>query len=88
MSAHVDLMRSRKLDVPEPSSAVALEAGQLTHFVEVEKAVTTVRVNMSLPSDVVEIADRLARSRHMKRSHLVAQAIRKLAWDESEGKRR
>lgn len=67
---------------------VELEAGQLTHFVEVERPVTTVRVNMTLPSDVVDLADRLARDQHMKRSHVVAQAIRKFAWDAFEGKRR
>jgi predicted RNase H-like HicB family nuclease len=78
---HIEAAAEHGYTVPEPSSLDALEVAPDVNqaarlLVKVGGAGEAVRVNLTLPGDVLAAADNFAERRGLSRSGLVAQALR------------
>ena len=83
LAAHIAFMREAGETVPEPSSLDAAKAHEdaegavLFLAVDVDLDAKPKRINVSLPSDLIERIDKVASARGMTRSGFLATAARK-----------
>jgi predicted RNase H-like HicB family nuclease len=83
LAAHLEIMREHGDNIPTPSGLDEVQRHEFAEdallFLSVEVDVEAVprRINVSLPSDLIERIDRAAKSRGMTRSGFLATAARK-----------